>query len=70
MWDLPGPEVKPMSLALAGALLSTGPPGKASAAGVIQSWAAQLSSARLLCHPPVTSLPGCPVSGFPPLLPD
>ena len=28
MWDLPGPEVKPMSPALAGRFLTTGPPGK------------------------------------------
>ena len=29
MWDLPGPEIEPMSLALQEGLLTTGPPGKA-----------------------------------------
>ena len=28
MWDLPGPGIKPMSPALAGRFLTTGPPGK------------------------------------------
>ena len=28
MWDLPGPGIKPMSPALAGGFLTTGPPGK------------------------------------------
>ena len=28
MWDLPGPELEPMSPALAGGLLTTAPPGK------------------------------------------
>jgi len=28
MWDLLGPEIKPMFPALAGEFLSTGPPGK------------------------------------------
>ena len=28
MWDLPGPEIKPMSPALAGGFLTTAPPGK------------------------------------------
>ena len=28
MWDLPGPGIKPVSPALAGIFLSTGPPGK------------------------------------------
>ena len=28
MWDLPGPGLKPMSLALAGGFLTTAPPGK------------------------------------------
>ena len=28
MWDLPGPEIKPMSPALAGRFLTIGPPGK------------------------------------------
>ena len=28
MWDLPGPGVEPMSPALAGGFLNTGPPGK------------------------------------------
>ena len=28
MWNLPGPGIKPMSLALAGRVLSTAPPGK------------------------------------------
>ena len=28
MWNLPGPEIKPMFPALAGGLLTTGPPGK------------------------------------------
>ena len=27
MWDLPGPGIEPMSPALAGRLLTTGPPG-------------------------------------------
>ena len=27
MWDLPGPGIKPVSLSLAGGLLSTEPPG-------------------------------------------
>ena len=29
-WDLPGPGIKPVSLALTGGLLTTGPPGKPS----------------------------------------
>ena len=28
MWDLPGPGIKPMTPALAGRFLTTGPPGK------------------------------------------
>ena len=28
MWDLPGPELEPMSPALAGGFLTTAPPGK------------------------------------------
>ena len=28
MWNLPGPGIEPMSLALAGGFLTTGPPGK------------------------------------------
>ena len=28
MWDLPGPEIKPVSPALQGRFLTTGPPGK------------------------------------------
>ena len=28
MWDLPGPGIEPVSLALAGGFLTTGPPGK------------------------------------------
>ena len=28
MWDLPGPEIEPVSPALAGGLLSIAPPGK------------------------------------------
>ena len=28
MWDLPGPGIEPISPALAGELLTTGPPGK------------------------------------------
>ena len=28
MWDLPGPGLKPVSLALAGGFLTTAPPGK------------------------------------------
>ena len=28
MWDLPGPGIEPMPLALHGGLLTTGPPGK------------------------------------------
>ena len=28
MWDLPGPELKPVSPALAGGFLTTAPPGK------------------------------------------
>ena len=28
MWDLPGPELEPMSPALAGEFLTTAPPGK------------------------------------------
>ena len=28
MWDLPGPGIKPVSPALAGRFLTTGPPGK------------------------------------------
>ena len=28
MWDLPEPEIKPVSPALAGGFLTTGPPGK------------------------------------------
>ena len=28
MWDLPGPGLEPVSLALAGGFSSTGPPGK------------------------------------------
>ena len=28
MWDLPGPGLEPMSPALAGGFLTTGPPGK------------------------------------------
>ena len=28
MWDLPGPGIEPMSPALAGEFLTTGPPGK------------------------------------------
>jgi len=28
MWDLPGSEIKPVSFALAGRFLTTGPPGK------------------------------------------
>ena len=28
MWDLPGPGLEPMSLALAGGFLTTEPPGK------------------------------------------
>jgi len=30
MWDLPGPGIEPMSLALAGGFLTTGPPGESS----------------------------------------
>ena len=30
MWDLPRPEIKPMSPALASGFLTTGPPGKFS----------------------------------------
>ena len=30
MWDLPGPGIEPVSPALAGGFLTTGPPGKAS----------------------------------------
>ena len=29
MWDLPGPGIEPISSALAGEFLTTGPPGKA-----------------------------------------
>ena len=29
MWDLPEPEIEPVSLALVGGFLTTGPPGKA-----------------------------------------
>ena len=28
MWDLPGPEIEPVSPALAGGFLTTAPPGK------------------------------------------
>ena len=28
LWDLPGPGIEPMSLALAGEFLTIGPPGK------------------------------------------
>ena len=28
MWDLPGPEMEPVSLGLQGGLFTTGPPGK------------------------------------------
>ena len=31
MWNLPGPEIEPMSPALAGGFLTTGPPGKSKA---------------------------------------
>ena len=30
MWDLPGPELEPVSPALAGGFLTTAPPGKSS----------------------------------------
>ena len=30
LWDLPGPAIEQVSLALQGAFLSTGPPGKPS----------------------------------------
>ena len=30
MWDLPGPEIEPVSPALAGGILTTGPSGKSS----------------------------------------
>ena len=36
MWDLPGPGIKPMSLALAGGFLTTGPPGKPRAFLTVQ----------------------------------
>ena len=37
MWDLSGPGIKPMSLALAGGFLTTGPPAAAAAAKSLQS---------------------------------
>ena len=30
MWDLPGPDLKPMSPAFAGGFLTTAPPGKSN----------------------------------------
>ena len=30
MWDLPGPDIQPMSPALTGEFLTTGPPGKSA----------------------------------------
>ena len=30
MWDLPGPGIEPVSRALAGGFLTTGPPGKSA----------------------------------------
>ena len=35
MWDLPGPGLEPVSLALAGGLLTTAPPGKSLAGGFL-----------------------------------
>ena len=45
MWDPPGPGIKPVTPALAGRLLTTGPPGKSQVP-------AFLSVERGLTHPP------------------
>ena len=41
MWDLPGPGIEPMSPALAGEVLTTGPPGKSriSVSYLFPNWA-------------------------------
>ena len=38
MWDLPGPGIEPVSLALAGGFLSTAPPGKSLLIGLYVIW--------------------------------
>ena len=34
MWNLPGPGIEPMSLALAGRFLTSGPPGKSKTVNI------------------------------------
>ena len=54
MWDLPAPRIKPVSPALAGRFLSTGPPGKPYRALIIDKPA---SMAFALPHPHPWLLP-------------
>ena len=69
MWNLPGPGTDPVSLALAGGFLTTGPPGevllespgrKFSAAAAAKS----LQSCPTLCDPIDGLLPGSSVPGI------
>ena len=49
MWDLPGPGTEPVSPALAGRFLTTGPPGKCLYTHLIyQLWCQLCSEARLV----------------------
>ena len=49
MWDLPGPGTEPVSPALAGRFLTTGPPGKCIYTHLIyQLWCQLCSEARLV----------------------
>ena len=69
MWNLPGPGTDPVSLALAGGFLATGPPGevllqspgrKFSAAAAAKS----LQSCPTLCDPIDSSPPVSPIPGI------
>ena len=59
MWNLLEQGIEPISRALAGGLLTTGPPRKSAA-----SAAASLQSCPTLCDPIDASLPGSPVPGI------
>ena len=73
MWTPPRPGIKPMSPALAGGFLATGPPGKSSLYDLRQIsgphkfsscvHAKSLQSCPTLCDPTNCSLPGSSIHG-------
>ena len=56
MWDLPGPGIKPMSPALVGGSLTTGPPGK-SLSYLFFCFSAFIIVAAKIANPPLKMAP-------------